>query len=546
MENTYFSNRIYKNSLSKDIVDSITHTLHVFNQCKHYAYRLFLLEHNKQFSYIKSIHQQVKDKYKLNDYYVNSAVQEAKALLSSQKELHVQYISDTQNQISTVTSEIKKVERTYKNKSRISEFIKKGHFKTYPGANESKISESMFIVRLKYKTDLYYCLYDFEHCYLKPKLKALDSKIRLLKFRKKRLENKLLSLQSGVLRGVTFGSKALFQQQFTKSEYIKNHCLWISKYTSERYGKMRISGRNDAKYGNFVFKYKDHDLELTLPGDKKVMIQSLVFKYGQEQVNEALLHRKEWKKPIAWEIEDHSEYYTFKAMVHVPIQNHMNYSKSDGVIGIDCNYDHLAWVETDSYGRFLSHGTIPFDLYGKTTGQVIKILEATAVVMLQLAERKKKPVVVEKLDMQEQKSKLRYRNQLSNRKISQFAYQKILSSLFSRAYKTGIEIFEINPAYTSQIGKIKYMKKHGLSIHCAASYVIARRGMRLQEKLPPVLFNLLPEKIISKHNWAHWSHVSRLLKKIRPHDFYNISWKKTYCSFEQFSEPIYIKPALSG
>jgi IS605 OrfB family transposase len=544
MENTYFSNRIYKNSLSKDIVDSITHTLHVFNECKHYAYRLFLLEHNKQFSYIKSIHLQVKDKYKMNDYYVNSAIQEAKALLSSQKELNIQYINDTHNQLSTINSKIKDVERTYKNKSRILNSIKNNNFKTYTGANESKISESMFIVRLKYKTDQYFCLYDFEHLYLKPKLKALHSKICLLKFRKKRLENKLLSLKTGTFKGVTFGSKALFKQQFTKSEYINNHSLWLSRFHKERYSKMLISGRKDAKYGNFVFKYKDHDLELTLPGDK-VIIPNLIFKYGQKQVNEALLHRKEWKKPIAWEIEDHGEYYIFKAMVYVPIQNNMNYSKSDGVIGIDCNYDHLAWAETDSYGRLLSHGTIPFDLYGKTTVQVIKILEATAIVMLKIAEQKKKPIVVEKLDMQEQKAKLRYRNKLSNRKISQFAYQKIISSLFSREYKVGIQIFEINPAYTSQIGKIKYMKKHGLSIHCAASYVIARRGMRLQEKLPPALFNLLPEKIISKHNWAHWSYVSRFLKKIQPHYFYNVSWKKTYCSFEQFIDYMGI-PALSG
>ena len=34
----------------------------------------------------------------------------------------------------------------------------------------------------------------------------------------------------------------------------------------------------------------------------------------------------------------------------------------------------------------------------------------------------------------------------------------------------GIAVFEVNPAYTSQIGKMKYMKRFGISIHEAASF----------------------------------------------------------------------------
>ena len=86
--------------------------------------------------------------------------------------------------------------------------------------------------------------------------------------------------------------------------------------------------------------------------------------------------------------------------------------------------------------------------------------------------------------------------------------------------KWALLYFEVNPAYTSQIGKMKYMKRLGISIHQAASYVIARRAMGFKEKLPPVLHSLLPEKMTGLHHWAQWKYVSTLLKSIRVHAFY--------------------------
>src|SRR5690625_4518074 len=67
---------------------------------------------------------------------------------------------------------------------------------------------------------------------------------------------------------------------------------------------------------------------------------------------------------------------------------------------------------------------------------------------------------------------------------------------------------------------MKYMKRFGISIHEAASFVIARRAMGFKEKLPPVLRALLPEKIIGTHHWAQWRYVSKHLKGIRTHTFY--------------------------
>ena len=59
----------------------------------------------------------------------------------------------------------------------------------------------------------------------------------------------------------------------------------------------------------------------------------------------------------------------------------------------------------------------------------------------------------------------------------------------ARAFREDTAVLKVNPAYTSLIAKVKYMKLKNLSIHCAAAYVIGRRGMGFSEKLPSYLKN---------------------------------------------------------
>ena len=104
--------------------------------------------------------------------------------------------------------------------------------------------------------------------------------------------------------------------------------------------------------------------------------------------------------------------------------------------------------------------------------------------------------------------------------MAMFAYSKLISAIKNRADKMGVHVYEVNPAYTSQIGKMKYMKRFGMSIHQAASFVIARRAMGFKEKLPPVLHSLVPEKKQGLHHWTQWAYVSQCLKDVRVCSFY--------------------------
>ena len=122
--------------------------------------------------------------------------------------------------------------------------------------------------------------------------------------------------------------------------------------------------------------------------------------------------------------------------------------------------------------------------------------------------------------------------------MSMFAYNKMISAIKARAEKMGVAVIDVNPAYTSQMGKMKYMRRFGISIHEAASFVIARRAMGFKEKLPPVLGALLPEKIMGAHHWVQWGYVSKMLKGVRTCTYYQselFDVDKFRCTNEFFS-----------
>ncbi|MDQ0246103.1 IS605 OrfB family transposase [Bacillus fengqiuensis] len=86
-------------------------------------------------------------------------------------------------------------------------------------------------------------------------------------------------------------------------------------------------------------------------------------------------------------------------------------------------------------------------------------------------------------------------NKTFNRKTTQFAYRKMHKALMARGLKDGFTIKQVNPAYTSVIGRFKYSHMYGLSVHEAASFVIGRRGLGMDEKIPKKLLQHLKEKV---------------------------------------------------
>ncbi|UMZ74158.1 IS200/IS605 family accessory protein TnpB-related protein [Natranaerofaba carboxydovora] len=132
-------------------------------------------------------------------------------------------------------------------------------------------------------------------------------------------------------------------------------------------------------------------------------------------------------------------------------------------------------------------------------------------------------------------------NKRYNRLTHNFTRKKLLQGITRRGLRNGFEIKQINPAYSSIIGRFKYSKKYSLSVHQAAALVIGRRGLGYREKLPveliqklqelkPYLQNLIGSKeesnkikylkdIIQKidnfknyHHWTLWNMANKFLE----------------------------------
>ena len=80
--------------------------------------------------------------------------------------------------------------------------------------------------------------------------------------------------------------------------------------------------------------------------------------------------------------------------------------------------------------------------------------------------------------------------------------------------KDGFTIINVNPSYTSIIGKYKYKDSKKLNSHIAASYVIGRRALRFKEKIPKDLKALLPSNKQTYNLNYKWIYINKELKKI--------------------------------
>jgi hypothetical protein len=82
-----------------------------------------------------------------------------------------------------------------------------------------------------------------------------------------------------------------------------------------------------------------------------------------------------------------------------------------------------------------------------------------------------------------------------NRFTHHFKKKKLTETIVRRGMRLGFCIKKVNPAYTSVIGRFKYMKKYGLSVHESAALVIGRRGLGYQEQLPKELIDIIKTKV---------------------------------------------------
>ena len=272
---------------------------------------------------------------------------------------------------------------------------------------------------------------------------------------------------------------------------------------------------------------------------KYLVVEGVRFAYGNEQVlaalgsnaNYAQYRREHGEKAARATSLGQAASHRFKRdvkgrrvfvstrMMDVPVVT----DQRQGVIGKDLNADHLAVAETDASGNFINAWRAPLVAYGKNTHQAEALIGNAVATVVQYAKEAGKPIVIEKLDFRGKKAVLEGESRKYSRMLSSFGYGKVKAYFLSRGYRQGVEVNQVNPAYSSVIGRVKFMERYGLSVHHAAALVLARRLLGCSERIPRrrvfpagngvhVAFTVPVRKRV-KHVWTYWGAV---LGQLRP------------------------------
>ncbi len=162
---------------------------------------------------------------------------------------------------------------------------------------------------------------------------------------------------------------------------------------------------------------------------------------------------------------------------------------SYGAIGLDINPDSIGWAYCDADGNLREHGHIPC-LMGLPQNQQNGQITNACLQIQQLADKYASPVVIENLDFNKKKETLREKGKKYSRMLSSWAYNRFSELQMRILNNRGIQLIKVNPAYSSLIALVKYVRMYGLASDEAAALVIARRGMKLSERLPRSLNRL--------------------------------------------------------
>jgi IS605 OrfB family transposase len=174
----------------------------------------------------------------------------------------------------------------------------------------------------------------------------------------------------------------------------------------------------------------------------------------------------------------------------------VKYTKENGVIAIDTNASpiHLAIVEVSKTGELLSYQTISLHhLLGLSQNSKDHQEWILAHQLLDLAIEKGKAIAVENLKKLKRgmrgdgKAKLRKR-------LHQWNAKKFLQKLKRVAMLKGVEVIEVNPAYASVIGMLKYAPQLNIDKDVAGAYVIGRRALGFREDTPENYEKLLKDR----------------------------------------------------
>ena len=298
-----------------------------------------------------------------------------------------------------------------------------------------------------------------------------------LNTKKQKLKNLEKEIETGKYK-VCFGTKKLLQKDYKEFIEKRDSEIYFLGRAGDNACNLNFQVEYSSKINQFYFRIRK---EIDLDNDK--------FVYGQFNFNnknytnllKKLLRTKESALTYRIKVKDNKVLlqiiYNFEHNKDLCVTRN-----SYGVVGVDFNKGFVSISETDKYGNLIN--TFNIDYQYSKGNQTTNDFQNIATRLKDYCLNTGKDLVIEKLDFTKKKDNLiSKRGKKYNEMLSSLAYSKFDSIITSKCAKNRIFLHKVNPAWTSWIAKQKYCPKMKLNIHSGASYVIARRGMLLKDKI---------------------------------------------------------------
>ena len=298
-----------------------------------------------------------------------------------------------------------------------------------------------------------------------------------LNTKKQKLKNLETEIETGKYK-VCFGTKKLLQKDYKEFVKKRDSEIYFLGRAGDNACNLNFQVEYSSKINQFYFKIRK---EIDLEDDK--------FVYGQFNFNNKdytnllknLLRTKE--TALTYRIKFKNNKVLLQIIYNFEHNKDLCITRNSyGVVGVDFNKGFVSVSETDKYGNLIN--TFNIDYQYSKGNQTTNDFQIIATRLKDYCLNTGKDLVIEKLDFTKKKDNLiSKRGKKYNEMLSTLAYSKFDSIITSKCAKNRIFLHKVNPAWTSWIAKQKYCPKMKLNIHSGASYVIARRGMFLKDKV---------------------------------------------------------------
>lgn len=424
-------------NLNNDIIEYFDETVTIYSVA--FRQTFHKINNNPKIN-LSKLNTEMQKEYKITKRTANSIIKDAKASISAIKELK-------KFELKMLTKKIEHLETVV-----IPEL-------------EEKLVNNILKINTKKSVDL------VKHRNLRRSIVAKKSQLNRLKQRKSNIEYQLETEKFKLC----FGTKKLAKKD--KKQFL-----------TQRDSNMNYVGckSEPARNQNFSLYYnkKNNQFKVRIRKDfcnidsDKYLFGQVYFRHHKNKLVEFL---KTGNSPLSYKIiKKNGRYYLYCTFEIQCDKEEFLTRNSYGTIGIDFNKGFVTISETNECGHLINTDVIHYRF--KQGNKTKTDFEKIANILVDLALKSGKDIVIENLDFKTKKSKTESKKDRKyNEMIHSLAYKTFANIIENIAYRNKVWVRKINPAWTSWIAKTKYCSYMKLNTHVGASYVIARRGQYFKD-----------------------------------------------------------------